>query len=54
MVIITILMLAILAYMCYILYNIWDDQHKAKKEARKRQNPYRKAEYDCTENFYHD
>lgn len=58
MVIITILMLVALVYICRIFYQIWTDDQKEKKRHRERQSKrpkaFRKAEYDCTENFYHD
>lgn len=50
-------MFVILFYTCYVFYQIWDDEQKTKKSARKRLRggpPMSKAEYDCTENFYHD
>ncbi len=47
-------------FMVYCIYNfyvIWDWEQKEKKRAKKRPKagpPMSKAEYDCTENFYHD
>lgn len=58
MVILTILMVAATLYVLYIFYQIWNDDQQAKKRHRERERnrprAFKKAEYDCTENFYQD
>lgn len=47
---------AIMIYGIYVLYLDWDLEYKRKQKRAKRPKagPVKKAEYDCTENFYHD
>lgn len=52
--ILELLALSVMGLYVYFIFQVWQDQQKEKKRlAEKRKNkPFRKAEYDCTDNFY--
>lgn len=52
--ILEILALSVMGLYVYFLFQVWQDQQTEKKRLteKRKHKPFRKAEYDCTENFY--
>lgn len=54
----TVMSFIVLALVLRLFYLLFKEDYEYKKRCRererKRPKAFRKAEYDCTENFYHD
>jgi len=54
----TAMSVILLGMVLWLFYTLWREDYEYKKRCRererKRPKAMRKAEYDCTENFYHD
>ena len=52
--ILTAFAIFIMVLCVYVLYERWDYEQKQKKKRKRYPKAMKKAEYDCTENYYHD